>query len=137
MKPSRHRLLRRGSSLASALVFLAAAAAAAAAASPPGDARNLPPNALALLNRVTWGANQADGAAVRSMGAGRWLERQLHPPPGDRLPPAAQAQIDACRSRSEPMAQLVAEMDAQNKAAANASPIPTRRRPRRPRTSRR
>jgi uncharacterized protein (DUF1800 family) len=119
MKPSRHRLLRRGSSLASALVFLAAAAAAAAAASPPGDARNLPPNALALISRVTWGADQADVAAVRSMGVGRWLDRQLHPPPGDRLPPEVQAEIAAMPYDSAPMAQVVADARVQQ-VAANA-----------------
>jgi uncharacterized protein (DUF1800 family) len=91
--------------------MLALALAGRAEASPvkPGD--------LALLNRVTWGENATDAGQISAMGSERWLERQLHPAPGDRLPAAAQAQIDALPISRTPLTQLVAEMDAQNKAA--------------------
>ena len=71
------------------------------------------PRALARVNRITWGADQADAAAVASMGVTRWLDVQLHPPPGDRLPPQIQAEIAAMPYNSVPMAQLVADATAQ------------------------
>jgi uncharacterized protein (DUF1800 family) len=95
--------------IAASMIALAGPAVAAPAPLKPAD--------LALLNRVTWGANAADAAQLASLGPERWLQRQLRPPPGDPLPPAAQAQIDALQISHEPLAQLVAAMDAQNKAA--------------------
>ncbi len=50
---------------------------------------------LALVDRVTWGRNAQSAAEISKLGAKAWLDRQLHPPPGDRLPAAVQAQIDA------------------------------------------
>jgi uncharacterized protein (DUF1800 family) len=117
MKTRKRRLFGRGSSLAGALALLAAAPAAMTAPSPSGDPKSLPPGALALINRVTWGADQADVAAVQSMGVGRWLDRQLHPPRGDRLPPEVQAEIDAMPYDSASMAQLVADVRVQQVAA--------------------
>ncbi len=98
-------------------IHAAASIVALAVASPAGAAAPLKAGDLALLNRVTWGANQADAALLSALGPDRWLERQLHPAPGDRLPPAAQAQIDALEVSQKPLPALVAELDAQNKAA--------------------
>jgi uncharacterized protein (DUF1800 family) len=78
---------------------------------------SLDPKVLALVNRVTWGADQADAQAVASMGVGRWLDRQLHPSPSDRLPPQVQAEIDAMPYAKIPMAQLVADARVQEVAA--------------------
>jgi uncharacterized protein (DUF1800 family) len=73
---------------------------------------------LALLNRLTWGETATSVAQMNQMGMRRWLEAQLHPSAEDRrLPDAAQAEVDVMPSLNKPMAQLVAEMDAQNKAA--------------------
>jgi len=96
---------------ASVSIFALALAGPALAAAP------LKPVDLALLNRVTWGANAADAAELGALGPERWLQRQLHPSPADRLPPAAQAQIDAVPISHTPLPTLVAELDAQNKAA--------------------
>lgn len=65
-------------------------------------------NTLAATNRATWGLAEwpAGGSAA--------------------LPPAVQARIDAMRISREPMPQLVADMDAQNRAA-NQTPDPTQR----------
>jgi len=90
-------------------VSLGLAAQAAAAAVTPHD--------LALVNRITWGASASSVAEMERLGAERWLERQLHPGPADQLPPAAQAEIDALPSAHIPLAVLVVQMDAQNKAA--------------------
>jgi len=72
---------------------------------------------IELLNRVTWGANASSAAELAAIGPERWLERQLHPSPTDRLPPEAQAQIDALPVSQTPLATLVVDLDAQNKAA--------------------
>ena len=104
---------KRGrSALMTAVLALLAWPAVAAAAS-------LDPKTLALVNRVTWGADQADAAGVASLGVARWLDRQLHPPSGDRLPPEVQAEIAAMPYTSVPMAQLVADARAQE-VAVNA-----------------
>jgi uncharacterized protein (DUF1800 family) len=72
---------------------------------------------LALLNRVSWGANAEGAAELGALGQERWLQRQLHPPADDPLPAAAQAQIDALPISHTPMMTLVAQLDAQGKAA--------------------
>ena len=72
---------------------------------------------LALLNRLTWGVDAASVAELQRLGPDKWLERQLHPLASDRLPPAAQAQIDAMAISQSSMAQLVMQMEAQNQAA--------------------
>ena len=75
-----------------------------------------------LLDRLTWGV---DAASMRDLSAGnaaRFVDQQLRAAPAV-LPPDAQAQIDAMRISREPLAQLVVELDAQNKVA-NAIPDP-------------
>ena len=113
MTPHRPAKLSRASLIASALAVLASSQAAVAG--PP--AAPLDPKTLALVNRVTWGVDQADVSAVESMGVGRWLDRQLHPPAGDRLPPQVEAEIAAMPYNGAPMAQLVADARTQEVAA--------------------
>src|ERR1022692_4109951 len=86
------------------LLLMEAFAPALAAAPDPRE----PPAAhglsdIALLNRVTWGANEASLAKLRQMGAKRWLDWQLHPTDADHLPAAAQAQIDAMPFSHRPL----------------------------------
>jgi uncharacterized protein (DUF1800 family) len=76
----------------------------------------LSPQQLGLLNRVTWGANASSARALASVGAERYLERQLHPPSADDLPPQAQAQIDGLSLTRQPLEDLVNEADQQQKA---------------------
>ncbi|MGZ3402452.1 MAG: DUF1800 domain-containing protein [Phenylobacterium sp.] len=90
-----------------------ATAGAAEAAVPPLSAHD-----LALLNRLTWGQSASSAADLQAMGARAWLERQLRPQASDRLPDAAQAEIAALPVAQTAMAELVIQMDAQNKAAA-------------------
>src|SRR3984885_634429 len=82
-----------------------------------GEASPLRPGDLALLNRVTWGETETSAAQLAALGSDRWLQQQLHPAPGDHLPAVVQAQIDALPISHTPLTQLVAQMDAQNKAA--------------------
>jgi len=113
MTPHRPAKLSRAILKTSALALLAWSPAALAA--PP--AVSLDAKTVALINRVTWGVDQADAAAVASMGVGRWLDHQLHPPPGDHLPPQVQAEIAAMSYNAAPMAQLVADARTQEVAA--------------------
>ncbi|THD57622.1 DUF1800 domain-containing protein [Phenylobacterium sp.] len=106
-----HRKALRSAILATAALGALAAGSAQAA---PAD---LSPHDLALLNRLTWGESAASAAELQAMGPRAWLDRQLHPQASDRLPPAAQAQVDALTISRTPMAQLVVETMAQNKAA--------------------
>jgi len=109
---------RAAAGLVAGLTALGAAMAgwAATTAESAGAAE---PQAIALVNRVTWGATARDVAEVARLGPDRWLDAQLHPPQVDRLPPAVQAQIDAMPYLAVPMAQLVADANGQN-AAINA-----------------
>src|SRR5436190_19050729 len=61
---------------------------------------------LALLNRVSWGANRSSFERISNVGTGRWLDAQLHPQPA-RLPADAQAAIDAMTTARRPLASLV------------------------------
>jgi uncharacterized protein (DUF1800 family) len=72
------------------------------------------PDRLAIVNRLSWGVTDASAAAPRDID--RWIDEQLQPRGDAAIPAAAQAQIDGMRIVREPMAQLVVEMDAQNKA---------------------
>ncbi len=91
---------------------LALAGRALAASPPPLKAQD-----IYLLDRVTWGANASSAADLAAMGPSRWIARQLHPSPADRLPAEAQAQIDALPISHTPLAELVVEIGAQGKAA--------------------
>jgi len=104
------RALQLGAGLG--LVVSAAALATSPACAAPDQAQT-----LALLNRVTWGATPSSAAEIEAMGPDRWLAKQLHPGADDPLPPAVQAQIDALPISTQPMAALVVDLDAQNKAA--------------------
>ncbi|WP_237714121.1 DUF1800 domain-containing protein [Novosphingobium sp. Rr 2-17] len=74
------------------------------------------PADIALVNRLTWGVDEASVKDIADGGPSRFIDEQLRAPPS-KLPPEAQAQVDAMRISREPMAQLVVEIDAQNKAA--------------------
>ncbi len=72
---------------------------------------------VALLDRVTWGANAPAMATLRTMGRQAWLEWQLHPGNVEALPAAAQAQIDALPISQARWPMLHADMAARQKAA--------------------
>jgi uncharacterized protein (DUF1800 family) len=101
-----------------------------AAATPPANAPTNPPPGvvpnptppltaadLAFIDRVTWGVNESTAAEYRALGRDRWLERQLHPGPHDRLPAAAQSQIAAMPITTRPFAELAFPLAAQQRAA--------------------
>src|SRR5687767_6054310 len=93
---------------ASSRILVCAAALAAAACAPraPEPAREAfaelawadesPETRVALLNRVTWGANAPTLRALAASSSGAYLARQLRPASSaPRLAPEVQAHIDA------------------------------------------
>jgi uncharacterized protein (DUF1800 family) len=118
--------------LAAAAVFAGAIAAieakAADGALPPPTVSALPPPAagalppptagdLALIDAVTFGVNASSVAGFQALGAEKWLQGQLHPAASTRLPPAAQAQVDALPLTHRSALELAVEVDAQGRAA--------------------
>jgi uncharacterized protein (DUF1800 family) len=99
-----------GAKLVAAALGLGVAAAPAIVAAAPSAAD------LALLNRASWGVSASSAADFEKLGADRWLERQLHPPITDRLPPEAEAQIAALTTQ-RPMVQEVRDLNAENQFA--------------------
>jgi uncharacterized protein (DUF1800 family) len=96
------------------------------AAPPPPAARPAPvimlsPTDLAFIDRVTWGANESTTAEFVALGRDRWLERQLHPSPKDRLPGAAQAIINGLPIATHPLTEIAWPLTAQQR---NANQIP-------------
>ncbi len=87
----------------------------------PSPASALSAADLAFIDRVTWGANESTAAEFVSLGRDRWLERQLHPGPKDRLPVAAQDQINALPVATHPLTEIAFPLTAQQR---NASQIP-------------
>ena len=105
MSPSR----APGCTVAPLLIGLLAGCALLLSAIPAAAAQSgLDAHDLALLNRITWGADSADAARLQSLGPRRWLQSQLHPSPADSLPAAVQARIDALPVASTPVAELLA-----------------------------
>ena len=109
-----HRLRRLSLWSAFTLPLVLAVMAGAAAAAPP----TATPHQLALVDRITWGATPRDVAAIAAMGETRWLQAQLHPPAGDRLPEAVQAQIDALPLSHASTETMVIDFTAQRQAEA-------------------
>ena len=100
------------------LAVVAGAWALAALQAVAGQPSPLDERQWAILNRVTWGASEADAAQIRKLGVDRWLDRQLHPSRGDPLPPDAQAQIDDLVDLREPLYQAVLDSRAKQQASA-------------------
>jgi len=83
----------------------------------PGDS---PALELAVLNRVSWGANRSSHADIALLGTGRWLDAQLRPRPA-RLPAEAQAAIDGLSISQRPLADIAADLERQRRAFQNAA----------------
>ena len=81
---------------------------------------------IALVNRITWGVNATEMQRVQAMGIENWLQSQLHPGPGDRLPPRAQAAIGALAMEHRSPADLARDLaDRVDAAKAMQAPVGT------------
>jgi uncharacterized protein (DUF1800 family) len=69
-----------------------------------------------LLQRLTWGPTPTGMSDLAAKGENGWLDAQLRSG-SSPLPEAAQQQIDAMRIAQQPLAGIVVDMDARNKAA--------------------
>lgn len=96
--------------LVTTLLLASASAGLRAADAPPPAAAD-----AAFLNALTWGASPASFAQLQAEGRVRWLQAQLHPPTETRLPPAAQAEVDALTPQGSLLERAQA-LDAQAKA---------------------
>lgn len=95
-------------------IFLCAFALAGCAAVPPPATEVA--DSAALINRLTWGLNEADARAVRAQGVTAWMEAQLHPAPA-RLPAAVQSQIEAMTISQRSMEDLNRDLEQRRKDA--------------------
>lgn len=93
------------SRLALSLALFLSACTASAPATPAAPA--LTPAQFVLLDRITWGANASDAAALVKQGSARWLDGQLHPPAVDALPAEVTAQIAALNLPSDMAATVI------------------------------
>ena len=100
----------------SGLIIVAGAAFAAGPAPRKNDVVTLTPQDFNLLNRVTWGVNSSSAQEFANLGADAFIQKQLHPAM-DRLPPQAQAQIDALSDSHKSIEVLAEALDQQAKAA--------------------
>ena len=74
------------------------------------------PQQLNLLNRITWGANEFLVKTFVAAGQERFLDQQLHPTNSERLPPEAEAQIEAFKISHTSLEAVVIEAEEQGKA---------------------
>jgi uncharacterized protein (DUF1800 family) len=101
-------------------IALGTAGAGAAAPEPDVIAKadvTLAPEDLGLLERITFGANASSARELARSGAKAFLEQQLHPPRGDRLPAHAQAQIDAMTLSQTAATDLAINLERQRREA--------------------
>jgi len=104
--------MRMKKALLLALALTGCAAVPPPSAGPSGDA--------ALINRLTWGLADADVRRVRALGAGPWLEAQLHPAPA-LLPADVQERIDAMTISRVPIEALNRDLEQRRKDADNTA----------------
>jgi uncharacterized protein (DUF1800 family) len=75
------------------------------------------PSDIAVLNRVSWGAETADAQGLAATGLQNYLTAQLNPSADDGLPPDARAQIAAMEISQKSLLQIDAEARDLQKAA--------------------
>lgn len=79
---------------------------------------------LAVLNRVTWGANTASAQRLANEGLDAYLRSQLHPTLDDGLPQNAALEIAGMDIAREPLQQIIQKVRALQKAAQKAKGTP-------------
>ena len=77
------------------------------------------PADMAVLNRVSWGAQTSDAQLLKREGLRTWLDRQLAPGADDGLPPDARNQIEAMEISQKSLVEINNEIrDLRNAAQA-------------------
>jgi uncharacterized protein (DUF1800 family) len=75
---------------------------------------------IAVLNRISWGANTPSAQMLEAAGLDAYLQSQLHPGADDGLPQEAQVQIDAMDISRESIAELYADVSKLQQTAKEA-----------------
>jgi uncharacterized protein (DUF1800 family) len=75
------------------------------------------PADIAVLNRVSWGAQTSDAQLLKRQGLQTWLARQLAPSTDDGLPLDAQSQIDAMEISQKSLVEINNEIRDMRQAA--------------------
>ena len=70
---------------------------------------------IALLNRVTWGAEPSFSRQLNKLSSERFLDQQLHPSANPLLPTEVQSQIDAMTISQKPMDRLLLDLEQRRK----------------------
>src|ERR1700687_489272 len=108
-----------------ALLPVALAIAACALVRPSAPSFDLPadnaplatsPDDLALINRLTWGANTAAAQAFAQQGRAKFLEQQLTPAKDGGLPRSIESQIAALSTKHEGVQEIAAKLNEQRDA---------------------
>ena len=92
-----------------------------AESSAPLDAN---PSDIAVLNRVSWGADTSSAQALGTEGLDRYILSQLHPSADDDLPNDAQIQIAAMDITRRPLTQINDEIRELREAAQRVKGTP-------------
>src|ERR1700690_3895286 len=82
------------------------------------------PSDMAVLNRISWGAETADAQALAASGLTRYLSGQLNPSADDGLPPDASAQIAAMKISRTPLMAINREVRDLQQAAQRLKGTP-------------
>ncbi len=82
------------------------------------------PHDLAVLNRISWGAETADAQTLAAQPLQTWLDRQLSPGADDGLPPDAAAQIAAMEISQKSLLQINNEVRTLREASQAAKGTP-------------
>ncbi len=77
---------------------------------------NKTPDAINVINRVSWGVNVSTSRQVESIGLERYLDAQLHPMV-EKLPASIQAQIAAMTISQRPLNLLTQDLEQRRKDA--------------------
>ncbi|MFM1987326.1 MAG: hypothetical protein RJA99_283 [Pseudomonadota bacterium] len=116
-----HPARRRAVAALAAAPLLAAGCAGPSPEPVPEPAARAAPlpaaEAVALLDRLAWGASPSSLRRLTELGEARWLAEQLRPPATTPLPDEVAARIAAMTLSQRPITELVPELDRERRAA--------------------
>jgi len=97
-----------------------------AALTPPAQ-HAAPHDAVALLNRLTWGANASSMRLLTALGTEKYLATQLQQPGGAALPAEVQERIDAMSISRQPVETIARELEQRRRAFVALHDVEQRR----------
>ena len=136
-----YKMMRQALRCSPVFALLAGAVAACTQAPSPGPAQppqplqfhavresiaplDTSPTDMAVLNRVSWGAETADAQSLAAAGLANYLNGQLNPSADDGLPPDASAQIAAMEISQKSLMAINSEVRELQQAAQKLKGTP-------------